>query len=67
LGILVLKDPLRKEAKKAIEICQKMGLKPVIVTGDHVLTAKAIAEELGLKVEEENVIEAKDLEKLSEK
>lgn len=67
VGILVLKDSLRKKVKDAIRICQKMGIKPVIVSGDHLLTTKAIAEELGLAVEKENIIEAKELEKLSDK
>ncbi|PIR71881.1 MAG: hypothetical protein COU42_03300 [Candidatus Nealsonbacteria bacterium CG10_big_fil_rev_8_21_14_0_10_36_24] len=66
-GLFVLKDSLRENAKRAIETCQKMGIKPVIVTGDHLLTAKAIAEELGLAVEEENILEAKDLDGLSDK
>ncbi|MFA5232719.1 MAG: HAD-IC family P-type ATPase [Candidatus Paceibacterota bacterium] len=67
VGILVLKDSLRKEAKKTMEVCQKMGIKPVIVSGDHLLTTKAIAEELGLPVKKENIIEAGELEKLSDK
>ncbi|MFH1401989.1 MAG: HAD-IC family P-type ATPase [Parcubacteria group bacterium] len=65
-GLFVLKDSLRENAKEAIEICQKMGIKPVIVTGDHLLTAKAIAEELGLEAGEENILEGKDLDLLSE-
>jgi len=65
-GFFVLKDPLRENAKRAIKICQKMGIKPVIVTGDHLLTAKAIAKELCLPIEEENILEGKDLDGLSD-
>jgi Ca2+-transporting ATPase len=67
VGILALKDPLRKEAKQAIETCRKMGIKPVIVSGDHLLTTRAIAAELGVKVDKENVIEAGELTKLNDK
>ncbi|MDD5146027.1 MAG: HAD-IC family P-type ATPase [Candidatus Pacebacteria bacterium] len=66
-GLFVLQDPLRENAKQAIGICRRMGIKPVIVTGDHLLTAKAIAEELALEVEEENIIEGKDLDLLNDK
>ena len=65
VGLIGLKDPLRKDTKKAVGICIKAGMKPIIVTGDHLLTALAVAKELGLDVKEENVIQGKDLDKLS--
>ncbi len=65
VGFIGLKDPLRKDTKKAIGICIKAGMKPIIVTGDHMLTALAVAKELGLGVKEENIIQGKDLDKLS--
>lgn len=65
VGLLALKDPLRRRAKQAIKICQQAGIKVIIVTGDHKLTAKAVAEELGFKIKEENIIEGKDLDRLS--
>jgi len=65
VGFMGLKDPLREEAKEAINICKKAGMKPIIVTGDHLLTAKAIGEELGLKVKKENMLEGKDLDGMS--
>lgn len=67
VGFIGLKDPLRKEVKEAIKICQKAGMKPIIVTGDHVLTAKAVAKELGLAVKKENIIEGKELDNISDK
>ncbi len=67
VGFIGLKDPLRKEVKKAIDICKKAGMKPIIVTGDHILTAKAVAKELGLEIKKENIIEGKDLADISDK
>ena len=66
VGFIALKDPLRKDVKKAIKICRRAGMKPIIVTGDHKLTAKAVAEELGFEIKEENIMEGKDLNKLSD-
>ncbi len=65
-ALLGLTDPLRREVKGAIKICREAGMKPILVTGDHKLTAKAIAAEIGLKTKEENIIEGKDLDKLSD-
>jgi len=67
VGFIALKDPLRKNTKKAVEICIKAGMKPIIVTGDHLLTACAVARELNLDVGKDNIIEGKDLDKLSDK
>lgn len=66
-GLITLKDPVRKEAKSAIRLCRQAGMRPIIVTGDHKLTAKAVAEELGFKIKAENILEGKDLDKLGEK
>jgi len=66
VGFIGLKDPLREDAKKAINICKEAGIKPVIVTGDHLLTAKAVAKELGLQVKKENIIEGEQLNKISD-
>jgi Ca2+-transporting ATPase len=65
-GFITLKDPIRPEAKEAMKICRQAGMKPIIVTGDHKLTAKAVAQELGFKIEEKNILEGKDLDKLSD-
>ena len=67
VGLIALKDPIRKEAKRAIKMCRLAGLKPIIVTGDHKLTAKAVAKEIGLDVEEKNIMEGQELDKLSDK
>ncbi len=66
VGFIALKDPLRQEAKEYIDITKKAGIRTVIVTGDHRLTAKAIAEEIGLDARDENIIDGKELETISD-
>ena len=48
LGLLGMIDPPRPEAKAAIQTCELAGIEPVMITGDHPLTAEAVARELGL-------------------
>ncbi|MDP2926999.1 MAG: HAD-IC family P-type ATPase [bacterium] len=65
-GLIALKDPVRKEVKEAIKECEAGGIKVIFATGDHQLTAKAVAEELGFKIEGKNILSGEELEKLSE-
>jgi Ca2+-transporting ATPase len=67
VGLVALHDPLRKDVKEAIKVCIRAGMKPIIVTGDHKLTARAVANELGFSVKEKNVIEGKELEEMTAK
>ena len=48
LGLAGMIDPPRREAKAAVRECEEAGIKVIMITGDHPLTAKAVAEELGL-------------------
>jgi Ca2+-transporting ATPase len=65
LGLIALKDPLRPEAKQTIFECYEAGIRPIIVTGDHRLTAEIIGREIGL-IKDKNILEAKDLDKISD-
>ncbi len=66
VGLIALKDPLRKEVKEAMKICRQAGMKLIIATGDHKLTAKAVAKELGFRIKEENIMEGMELDELSD-
>jgi Ca2+-transporting ATPase len=65
VGFAGIKDPLRPEAKETINLCKKAGIKIVMITGDHKLTAQAIAKELGLRSNPENIMEGSELAKIS--
>ncbi|HNZ86622.1 MAG TPA: HAD-IC family P-type ATPase [bacterium] len=65
-GFIFLEDPIRKSAKQAIQTCYQAGMRTIIITGDHKLTAKSVANKLGLKIEDKNILEASDLEKMSD-
>jgi Ca2+-transporting ATPase len=65
-GFIALKDPIRKEVKEAIRICSQAGMRVIIATGDHKLTAKSVAKEIDFQIEEENILEGKKLDKLSD-
>jgi P-type Ca2+ transporter type 2C len=65
LGLIGLIDPPRPEARAAIETCRQAGIKPVMITGDHPLTAQAIARELGL-LQTGRVVTGADLDALSD-
>lgn len=65
LGLMGMIDPPRPEAKDAIEKCKQSGIEVVMITGDHAITAQAIASELGL-VNGRKTIIGKDLETLGD-
>jgi len=66
LGFVGIKDPLRPEAKEAVQKCKNAGIDVVMLTGDHVLTASSIAKEVGIAEENLHPLEGKDIEKLSD-
>jgi Ca2+-transporting ATPase len=65
LGLAGMIDPPRPEAKAAIHTCELAGIKPVMITGDHPLTAKAVARELGL-LKTDRVVSGAELEAMGE-
>lgn len=66
VGFIAIKDPLRPEAHKTITTCLRAGIRPIIITGDHKFTARAIAKEVGFNVKKENIITGDELEKISD-
>jgi len=65
-GFIYLEDPIRPGVRDAILTCYRAGMRPIMVTGDHRLTAKAIADKIGLNVKDENIIEGADFEKMTD-
>lgn len=66
VGMLGLIDPPREEVKIAVEKCRTAGIKPVMITGDHKITAVAIADSLGIKQKEDLALTGSELEKMSD-
>ena len=66
LGLVGMIDPPRPEAKEAVAVCRKAGIKPVMITGDHVVTASAIAKELGILQEGDRAITGAQLDAMSD-
>lgn len=66
MGLLGMIDPPRPEAKEAVALCRKAGIKPVMITGDHVITASAIAKALGIMEEGDMAITGAELDAMSE-
>ncbi|WP_040462957.1 calcium-translocating P-type ATPase, PMCA-type [Amedibacillus dolichus] len=66
MGLVGMIDPPREEAKKAVEVCCHAGIRPVMITGDHVVTASAIAKELGILHEGEKAITGLELDAMSD-
>lgn len=61
IGLLVFSDPVRQSAKKAIEQCQSAGIEIKMLTGDHMITAHAIAEELKIKHTDQSIFSGSQL------
>ena len=66
VGLIGMIDPPREGVKEAVECCKKAGIKTVMITGDHIATAKAIANELGILKNENEAITGKELDLISD-
>ena len=66
VGLIGMIDPPRKGVKEAVEKCRQAGIKTVMITGDHIATAKAIAKELGILEKNEEAITGQELDKMKE-
>ena len=66
VGMVGMIDPPREEARVAVEQCKQAGIKPVMITGDHKITASAIAKSLGIMSESDRVLTGSDVEKMSD-
>mgnify|MGYP000820745284 CR=1 FL=1 len=67
LGLMAMKDPLRAEAAKAVAECQRAGIKTVMITGDHKLTAQAIAKEAGIMKAGSIALTGDELDRMDDK
>ncbi len=67
MGLVGMIDPPRPEAKAAVEVCRKAGIRPVMITGDHVVTASAIARELGILENGDKAITGTELDAMTDR
>ncbi|MDP3741010.1 MAG: cation-transporting P-type ATPase, partial [bacterium] len=66
LGLAAIRDPIRQDVKEALTITRKAGVKVIMITGDHVLTAKSIGLELGFGISGPAVVTGQELDSMSE-
>ena len=66
VGLIAMMDPPREESKAAVAECRKAGIKPVMITGDHIVTASAIAREIGILDDNSKAVEGHELDAYSD-
>jgi calcium-translocating P-type ATPase, PMCA-type len=66
VGLIGMIDPPREGVKEAVQVCKNSGIKTVMITGDHLETAKAIAKDLGILEQKDMAITGQELDKMSQ-
>jgi magnesium-transporting ATPase (P-type) len=66
VGLVALLDPPRAEVRAAVDACHRAGIRVIVVTGDHALTALEVARRVGLKVDKDDVVVANELERMAD-
>ena len=66
LGLIAMMDPPREESKVAVEECMHAGIRPIMITGDHKITAAAIAKRIGISKDESEACEGAVIENMSD-
>ena len=66
LGLVAMQDPPREESAEAVRKCKTAGLRPIMITGDHLVTASAIARKIGILDDNGRAVEGREIENLSD-
>ena len=66
IGLISMIDPPREESKQAVADCIRAGIKPIMITGDHKITASAIAKEIGILRDGDRAIEGLEIDKMTD-
>ena len=66
LGLVTMQDPPREESAEAVRKCKTAGIRPIMITGDHLVTASAIARKIGILDDNGRAVEGREIENLSD-
>ncbi len=66
VGLVAMQDPPREESKESVAKCKRAGIRPIMITGDHLITASAIAREIGILDDTLRAVEGREIDGLSD-
>ncbi len=66
IGLVAMQDPPREESKESVAKCKRAGIRPIMITGDHLITASAIAREIGILDDTLRAVEGREIDGLSD-